>query len=389
VIVGRDAELSRLAETLADAAVGSSRALAVIGAPGMGKTTLLDAAAAGAHGMCVIRFTGAEAERDVPFAGLLSILRPLLDEADALTDAQRAAVSTVLGESEGPSPGRLLTGVAVLGLLAARAERVPVVVLVDDLQWVDRPSAEALVFAARRLRAERVAIVVSARAPTADSDVPSDELLRALDRMEIDALDPAAAHRLLREHGVARRVTERLLELTGGNPLALLEVTAQLNPRQRSGNSPLPDQLPSSRPERGYERTLSSFDANPRAAVRLAALAGRAPREVVARALGNVGLRLEDLTPLEASGLGRLGPEGMTWRHPLVRNAAAQGTTAELRSLHRSLAAAWAGRPESTAARAWHLARGATEPDETAADALAVAAGLNEQRGAILYAADA
>lgn len=358
--MGREAELGRLRELVARVRAGQGSALVVAGPPGIGKSCLLDAAADQAGGMQVVRVAGVQAERDVPYSTLHAVLNPLVTGRSlaSLPGSHRVALETVLGRRDGAAPGRLAVGAATLSLIAT----VPgLLLLVDDVQWTDAASADALTFAARRLVAEPAGVLFGLR-----GDAPPDagSTLAGLPCLMLSGLaDPLA---LL--PGVHPHVATWLHAASGGNPLAMLEAAADLTPAQETGAVPLPRELPETRPERLYAERLAAMPREAREAARILALAGRAPREVWLRAFASVGLDLAELAPLEQQGLCSV-QDPVRWRHPLVRAAAGRGPTAETTAVHTALAAAWSERFPENPARAWHLADGTAGSAEAAADA--------------------
>ena len=230
VLLGRDAERAAIDALLDGARAGDSGALVLRGGPGLGKTALLDDAARRADGLRILRATGAEAESDLPFAGLHQLLRPALDLAGSLPAPQAAALRCALGLESGAAPAPLLLGAAVLGLLA---EAAPVAALVDDGQWLDAPSVAALAFAGRRLRAEGIALVAAVREEAPPTGLREHVLAPLAD-------DAAAA--LLGDLPPA--VRRALVTAAAGNPLALVELPAALTPDQLAGRAPLADPLP-------------------------------------------------------------------------------------------------------------------------------------------------
>src|SRR5262245_2635934 len=220
-LLGRAYECSLIDEVLAGARLGESGSLVVRGEPGIGKSALLDYAAARASEMTVLTTSGVEAETDLAFAGLFGLLRPILDHLGDLPELQADALSGALGLMSSSGSERFLISAAVLGLLAEAAEDQPVLCLVDDAHWLDTPSADALGFPARRLRAERVAMLFAAR----EGDPRSFES-PGLAVLELEGLDDAAAVALLsdRPKAMAPSVREGLLAEASGNPLALLEL---------------------------------------------------------------------------------------------------------------------------------------------------------------------
>ena len=242
-LVGRERECGELERLLADARRGVSRALVLRGEAGVGKTSLLEhaVAAAGADGVLVLRATGVEAESDLAFAGLYGLLRPVVDKLDQLYEPQAAALAGALGIAPSKDPDRFLVSAAALGLIAAVADDQPVLCVIDDAHWLDRPSADALVFAARRLSAEPAAMLFGAR----EGDRPRFEA-PGLSELLLEGVDqPSAAALLdLSARIAAPAVRRRLLDEASGNPLALLELPAALTAGQLSGTDPLPEAIP-------------------------------------------------------------------------------------------------------------------------------------------------
>jgi predicted ATPase len=164
-MINRDAERVVLNQFVAGVRVGKGQALVVRGEPGVGKTVLLDYLAGRSGGCRLVQAAGVQSEMELAFAGLHQLCRPLLDHAGRLPDPQQQALKTVFGMSEGPPPDRFMVGLAVLSLLSEAAGEQPLICVVDDEQWLDRASAQALTFAARRLAAEPVGLVFAAREP--------------------------------------------------------------------------------------------------------------------------------------------------------------------------------------------------------------------------------
>lgn len=381
--MGRDAELARL-EALVDAArLGRSGALLITGGAGIGKTTLLDRCRDHARDLQVLQAHGVEGESHLPYAGLSALLRPVLDQLDAIPPVQASALRAALALEAADEARRFAVPAAVLSLLAAVAEDQPVLVTIDDAQWLDEDSLEAIAFAIRRLRAEGVVVIVAAR--TSD---PAEQIIPGLDRLEVQPLARDDARTLLgREHrGVEASVAERLLDTADGNPLALLEVPAALTAQQRSGAEPIPAPLPVGQSlDEALRRTLRALPDETQHALLAVAAAG-SDGQVVMRALDRLGLQPAVLEPAENARLIEFAGGTVAFRHPLLRSVAYHaGTGGRRRAVHRVLAEAADGLDE----RAWHLAAAAVGPDETAAAALEAAARQSERRGALAPAAHA
>ena len=374
MIVGRDRELAAVEALLSRAREGRSGALCLVGDAGAGKTTLLEAAEGRAEGFTVLRATGFEAETSLAHAGLLEALGPVLDRLDALPPAQADALNAALGRAGVDGAGdRYLVAAAVLALLARAAEERPVLLLVDDLQWLDQESAAALAFAARRLTHDPTAVLLAARTGVAADRVAGTETVY------VEGLAVPDAERLL--HGqVARRLVPRLVDVTGGNPLALLETGRRLSPAQRTGTAPLPEDLPVG------TRLLDAFGAEVRAlpvpgrrAAVILAAAGDADTGTVAAALAATDQDpVTALDERERAGAAVRGGASLRFRHPLLRAAAwALATPAERRQAHLALASAVAGEPQRAVR---HRAEAAVGRDDGLAEELADVADVARAR---------
>ncbi|RKE18585.1 AAA family ATPase [Streptomyces sp. TLI_171] len=365
MLYGRGTEQAVIGRLLAEAAEGRSGVLVLRGEPGIGKTALLDAAAAAAAGGRVLRAAGVESEARLPYALLSQLLAPVLDRVGALPGPQRAALERTLGLAEGPAGDRLLVGLAVLTLLGDLAEESPVLCLLDDLQWADQESAQAVQVAARRLGAERVAVLLATRA---DGPEPA-----GLPELRVEPLAEAAAVALLAR--TAPGLTDRagVLAAAQGNPLALVELPAQ------GAQGGLP---PAGRLRLAYHGQVSRLPAGAQRWLLLAALEEAGSLEVLLRAAGDCGLTVADLGPAEEAGLLRveLAEQRVTFRHPLLRSALVdRAPLADRLAAHAALARAYG--PAEPLRRAWHRALAATGRDEGAAEELAAAAAGAASRG--------
>jgi DNA-binding CsgD family transcriptional regulator len=371
MLLGRESECARIERLVALARGGTSGVLVLRGEPGIGKTALLEHAAEVAGAATVLRVRGVESEVQAAFGGLHELLRPVLGELDSLPGPQRAALEAALGLAPAAAAEPHLVGVATLGLLAALAERRLLVVLADDVQWLDGPSAAALTFAARRLLADAVAVLLAVRAGE-----PSPTDGAGLEERVLPGLAAEPARALLAAHAarpVAADTAGWLHAATGGNPLALVELAADA-PRLRPG--PVGDQVPiGARIERALGRRLDRLPAEA-----LAPVLGAAP---------SLGGSLAGLEAAEAAGLVQLAAGRVAFSHPLVRSVVlARAAPADRRAAHRAYAAQL-DPSEDAERRAWHTAAGTLEADEGVAGALAEAAVSAGERGGHAAAAAA
>ena len=384
MLFGRDFELARIDEALRLAREGKSLVLLVRGPAGIGKSALLDHARDGAAGMTVLGARGVEAESELPFAGLTELLGPVVELASGLPGALASAMRGALTLESAGSPDRFAVGVGTLGLLAAATDQAPLLVLVEDLHWLDAASVDALAFAARRLRAEPIALVASCRDETRTTFDSG-----GFEELVLHGLDVAAGGRLLAERAgqpVARGVVERLVAATGGNPLALGELAGVLQPSQLAGGVALPDPLPArASAERLFADRIAALDPEARRALLLAAAAGEGDAQPVLAAGSAGGLSPGVFERAEASGLLVFADGGLGFCHPLVRSAAyAAAAPGERRAAHQALSNSL---PDDR--RAWHLAAAAVGADELAAAALERAAERASRRGGFAAAAAA
>jgi DNA-binding CsgD family transcriptional regulator len=381
-LVGRSGERHALDE-LADAVRrGESRALVVRGEAGVGKTALLDDAAERASGLRVLRASGVQAEMELAYASLHQLLGPLLDRLERLPVPQRAALQAAFAIAPGPAPDRFFVALAVLSVLSDAAERQPLICLVDDEQWVDRASAQALAVVARRLEVESVGLVLAAREAT--------EELAGLPELTVGALSDDDARALLDSLLTApldARVRERIIGETHGNPLAILELVGGSTPAQLAGGFALPDGTPIvTSIEESYRRRLDALPDDSRRLVRLAAADPVGEPLLVWRAAGRLGLAPEATEPAAAAGLLEITGR-VRFRHPLVRSAAYRSASIEeRRAIHHALAEA-TDPQEDPDRRAWHLAHAAPGPDEEVAAELERSAGRAQARGGLSAAA--
>ncbi|MCZ7436906.1 AAA family ATPase [Micromonospora sp. WMMC241] len=383
-LLGRADECRRLTGLLADAVDGRGGALVLRGAAGVGKTALLDHCAAHAAGMRVLRATGVPFEAELPFSALYELVRPLLDRLDELPARQADALRTVLAIDGGSGTvNRLAAYVATLTLLTTAAERTPVLCLVDDAHWIDPASAEALLFTARRLLADRVAVVFAAR------DVPGFEA-RGVPELPVAGLAPDAAVRLAMRAGLDRRAATDLAAATAGNPLALIELPATLGEEHRHGWLPLEQPLVLA--DRIRTSVLAHARGLPAATWRalvVCAVAGTTGPALLAQVLAVEGLHLDVLDPAVDAGLIRLADREVTFRHPLTRAAVhSVAGPGQRRAAHRAIASVLTD-ADAADRRAWHLAAATTAPDERVAALLAGSAERAQRRGGVVAEARA
>lgn len=331
---------------------------------------MLDAARSAGEtlGFTVVRAAGTPPEEELPYAGLLTLLRPLRNHAEALPAMQRDALDAALDAGE-EATGRFAVGAATLGVLAAAAERSPVLVLVDDVQWVDEPTLDTLAFAFRRLDADAVALVAAARPGGLGrlDGVVASQPLGPLAQSAAEAVLDESAGRL------DAAVRERMLAAAGGNPLALLELPPRLTLAQREGVEPLPPvPLGGNALEEAFAATARGLTEETRTALVVAAL-GEADELIwLPGALRALGCGPEALEPAEAAGLVTLGRGRVAFRHPLVRSAVVSLAGEALRRrAHRAIA----GTLPPGERRALHRAESALGPDEEVARELEAATG--------------
>jgi DNA-binding CsgD family transcriptional regulator len=382
--LGRTHERDRLDAMLAQARAGQSAVLVIRGEPGIGKTALLRYAARQASGVRIAEVEGVQAEMELAFAGIHQLCAPLIDGLEALAEPQGNALRVALGVSSGDAPDRFLIAVAVLNLLAATADERPLLCLVDDAQWLDAASVEALGFVGRRLLAESVAMIFSLREPTA---------IRALDglpHLTLEGLDEPDARALLTRAVPGRlddRVRDRLIAETAGNPLALVELSRRMSPAERAGGfaPPAAGDLPSQLEER-YLRRVAEL---PEATQRLILLAAAEPlgdATLLWRAAERLTADAGALAPATQAGLLDVD-DRVRFHHPLVRSAVYRAASLdERRRVHDALAEV--SDPDLAAdRRAWHRALAAAEPDEAVAADLERTAGRAQSRGGLVAAA--
>ena len=368
VLLGRGPEQARIDCALADARREVSSTLVLTGDPGIGKTALLRYALTQAGGMRVLGARGVEFEADIPFAGLHELLRPALSLLDRIPAAAAAALRAALGLESGGAGDRLLIGAATLDLLTTWAE-TPLLVLVDDAHWLDRASAEAIGFAARRLLADPIALLVAMR-----DEEPSPLREAGLEQLPLGALDPATAADLLRRSApepLDEEVAGRILDLTAGNPLALIEIAGEAHRLGPSAaHQPVPVSVTTT-VERAYLRRAGSLSPGARRVLLLAAASGQPSVELLAAAAHELGLPRSAVAEAEAANaLVTVRERALRFVHPLAGAAVYHAASpAERRDVHRVLAAVMAA-PESADRRAWHLAAAATGANEEVAEAL-------------------
>ena len=364
-LLGRNAELAVLDGVLDGARAGRGCVLVVRGEPGVGKSVLLDYIAEQASGCRLARAAGVECEAELTFAGLQQLLgASMLERSEHLPAPQRDALRVVLGVQQGSTPDRFLVGLATLGLLSDVAEERPLVCLINDAQWLDRASTQVLSFVARRLAAERIAMVFAIRTPS------EDEELDGLPSLVVEGLGDHDAQRLLASAAPGRldeQVRDRIVAETRGNPLALLELPRSLTPAEMAGGFGLPDaRTLSGRIEQSFLRRIESLPDEARELLFVAAAEPVGDVTLLLRALDKLGIAADTVVPAENAGLIELGSR-VRFRHPLVRSAAYRAAAPETRRRgHAALADATDPQTDPDR-RAWHRACAAPAPDEAVA----------------------
>ncbi|PRX46951.1 regulatory LuxR family protein [Prauserella shujinwangii] len=377
MLVGRHDERARIDRLLAGAREGHGGALVVAGEAGIGKSALLRHARESAHGMLVLPGMGIESEAELPFGVLHQVLLPYLDRLDALPEPQAAALKTAVGLAGAPEVSRFLVGAGTLTLLAELATERPVLCLVDDAQWLDQGSLDALLFAARRLRADPVAIVFAVRDTAVAVPAPGIATLR------LTGLSRAASAAVLEAHspGLRAPARDRVLDDARGNPLAIIEWGAA----QRLGRSDPADHIAplpvTGRVQETFRAQIAALPAATRLLLLSAAADSAEDLDLVLRVGRRFAAAVSDLAPAERADLITVRTDRLIFRHPLIRSAAYRSAPHHQRlAVHQALAEELAGAGEADR-RAWHLAAATTGPDEKVAAELEQAALRARHRG--------
>jgi DNA-binding CsgD family transcriptional regulator len=378
----RGDERAVLDGVLDGARAGRSGTLVIRGEEGIGKTALLEHAIRSASDLRVLRVAGCESEMELAYAALHHLCAPLLDRLEWLPGPQRDALATTFGLSAGAVPDRFLVGLATLSLLSEAEDERPLLCVIDDAQWLDRASAQALAFVARRLVAESVVVLFAVREPSHE--------FAGLPELVVEALGDADARELLASAipGLRdQRVTDQLVAEARGNPLALVELPRGLSAAQLAGGLGRPRALS----PRGWieDSFLKRLELLPQDTQRLLLVAAAEPTGDLAltwRAGERLGVTATALEAAESAGLIEVGAR-VRFLHPLVRSVAYRAATARERwQAHDALAQATDAEADPDR-RAWHLAGAATGPDEDVARDLERAAGRAQSRGGLAAAA--
>jgi DNA-binding CsgD family transcriptional regulator len=387
MLLGRDRERKLIATALDQACAGSSRTIVIRGDAGIGKSALLtDTIQHLRQPMNVLLVAGIEAESDISFAGLLSLLHPILHLVDELPPAQIDAIHTALAMNSRPT-NPLAVGAATLGLLARAAEQMPVLIAIDDAQWLDEPTACAVGFALHRFDADSVAGLVTIRS---DHASPLTEM--GFTAVDLTGLDQDSAYELMSRHSsIAREVANRCHEASAGNPLALIEIGTGLDPNQRHGSRELDEALPIGRRlTKAFGSRIAAISEPAQHAVLIAALADRPGVATILAALTACGGHQHALLEAEQAGIIAISDGELTFAHPLLRAAAvAHASASQRRSAHQVLATVLVDHDGDHDRYSWHLAGAAVGPDEIAARALETAAATARSRGGPSSAATA
>jgi DNA-binding CsgD family transcriptional regulator len=377
-LIGRHAETRALAGLVDDVRSGRSRVLVVGGECGLGKTALLGWVAEHAGDCQVLRAAGVEAEMELAFAGLHQLLAPILSRLENIPAPQRDALQMAFGFRAGPAPDRFFIALAVLSLLADTAKQQPLICLIDDEQWLDRASAQALAFVARRLGEESVGLIFATEAAT--------EELSGLPQLHLVGLNAADARALLDRAlntPLDPVIREQIVTESRGNPLALLELPRGITPAQLAGGFALPSVMPvASRLEESFMRRLDALPPATKEILQLAAADPVGEPSVRWDAAARLGLDPGAATPAIEAGLIEFGTR-VQFRHPLIRSVVYRSTSvADKRNIHRALAEATDPQSDPDR-RAWHRAQAAAGPDETVAAELEGSAERALARGGV------
>ena len=380
----RSGERGRLGQLVTGVRAGQSQVLVLRGEAGCGKTALLNQLSVAAEGCRIAWATGVESEMELAFAGLHALCAPLLGHVEHLPDPQREALSTAFGMSAGPPPERFLVGLAVLSLLADAAEEQPLVCIVDDAQWLDLVSSQTLAFVARRLLAERVALVFAVR------EQSGEQVLAGLPELAIGGLTPEHARLLLNAMipgPLDEQVKARILDETRGNPLALIELPRGKTPAELAGGFAFPDQGHlTTRIEHTFLERARKLPRDAQLLLLTAAADPVGDTALLWRAAKRLGIGTDAAWPAQVAGLIDFGVR-VRFPHPLVRSAVyVASSPSDRRDVHRALA-------DSTDPvldpdrRAWHRAQATAQPDEEVAAEMLRSAGRAQGRGGLAAAA--
>jgi DNA-binding CsgD family transcriptional regulator len=384
MLLGRRAECEALDRLLTDALAGRSGVVVLRGEAGIGKSALLGYLSERVAGWRVAKAVGVESELELAYGSLHQICAPMLDQLERLPDPQREALSTVFGLSAGAAPDRFLVGLATLTLLAEVADQQPLVCIVDDAHWLDQASEQILAFVARRLLAERIAIVCATRTGI------GDHILAGLPQLSISGLGDSDARALLlgNVHGpLDAAVCEQIIAESHGNPLALLELPRTSNVAHFAGGFGLPGSQPvAGKIEQSYARRLDALPSETRLLVLAAAAEPLGDAVLLHRATETLGIEMAAVAPAVDAGLISVDAR-VEFAHPLVRSAAYRTATADDRHrVHRALAEATHTETDPDR-RAWHRAHATSGPDEAVAGELERSAARAQGRGGVAAAA--
>ncbi|MFI6829856.1 ATP-binding protein [Kribbella sp. NPDC050241] len=377
---GRRAECAQLDRVVTGVRSGQGQVLVVRGEAGIGKSALLDYLAGHAGDCRIARAAGVEAEMELPFAGLHQLCLPLLDHTDQLPRPQREALAVAFGLEAGGPPDRFLVGAAALSLLAEASDLKPLLCVIDDAQWLDQASAQALTFVGRRLFADRIGLVFAVREPVTGPE------WRGLPELIVARLSDADASALLESVVPGRldeHVRDRIVAETRGNPLALLELPHGLTATELAGGFERPDARPlASQIEQNFTQRLRALPAETQKLLLTAAAEPVGDVPLLLRALGILGIPVSAAGPAETAGLFEIGRR-VRFRHPLVRSASYRAATwADRREVHQAIAEA-IDPGHDPDRRAWHRANGADGPDEDIAAELISSADRAQRRGGV------